>query len=308
MPTRADRIAGGIWGLLIGDAVGVPYEFRAPSLLPAQDAIDLVPPPGFAPMRPAVPPGTWSDDGAQALCLLQSLLICGRLSLHDFGLRLLLWLHRGQLAVDGVVFDVGIQTRAALDRLNHGVPADQAGPRRERDNGNGALMRVLPLALWHRGDDRELCALAAQQALVTHGHARSQLCSALYCLRARAELEGETDSWNGALARIAPILPEHEDWERELNEHVLPFALPGGSGYVVDCLVSAREALRAGDFAAVIRRAIGFGHDTDTTAAVAGGIAGIRCGEAGIPEQWRAALRGRELAEPLIAQLLALHA
>ena len=306
MPTRSERIAGGMWGLLIGDAVGVPYEFRAPAKLPREAAIDLVPPPDFAPTRPHVPPGTWSDDGAQALCLLQSLLSCGELSLRDLGGRLLHWLHYGELAVGGEVFDVGNQTRAALDRLEQGVAPEQAGPRREQDNGNGALMRVLPLALWHRGDDRELCTLAAQQGLVTHGHARSQLCCALYCLWARAELEGAHDGWNDALQRLSPLLPEHEDWERELHEHVLAFAAPTGSGYVVDCLISARYALQAGDYAAVIRRAIALGHDTDTTAAVAGGIAGIRCGEAGIPAAWRNALRGRELAAPLIDRLLTL--
>jgi ADP-ribosylglycohydrolase len=307
MVTRDERIAGGIWGLLIGDAVGVPYEFRDPDALPPEALIDLVPPPGFAPSRPDVPPGTWSDDGAQALCLLESLLICKQLVPRDLSLRLLLWMHRGHLAVDGVVFDVGIQTRAALDRLNHGVPPESAGPSRERDNGNGSLMRVLPLALWHRGDDRELCALAAQQSLVTHGHPRSQLCCALYCLWARATLEGEDDAYRNALARIGPLVADHPEWERELKEHVLPFDAPRGSGYVVDCLASARYALQAGDYAAVIRRAVALGHDTDTTAAVAGGIAGLRDGVGGIPTAWREALRGRELAEPLIAQLLALH-
>jgi ADP-ribosyl-[dinitrogen reductase] hydrolase len=308
MLSRAQRVAGGMWGLLIGDAVGVPYEFRAPELLPDESLIDLVPPPGFRPTRADVPPGAWSDDGAQALCLLQSLLICKQLVLRDFALRMLMWLHRGQLAADGVVFDVGIQTRAALDRLNHGVPVEEAGSRRERDNGNGSLMRVLPLALWHRGDDRELCLLAAQQSLVTHGHPRSQLCCALYCLWARATLEGESDAWASAIARISAIAGEHADWERELHEHVLPFGAPRGSGYVVDCLVSARHSLQAGDYAAVIRRAIALGNDTDTTAAVAGGIAGIRAGEDGIPPAWRTALRGREQAAALIDELAARHA
>ena len=87
------------------------------------------------------------------------------------------------------IFDLGIQTRAALDRINHGVPAQDAGPSREQDNGNGSLMRVLPLALWHRGDDAELADLAALQSRVTHGHLRSQICCALYCLLARATLE-----------------------------------------------------------------------------------------------------------------------
>jgi ADP-ribosylglycohydrolase len=309
MLTRADRIAGGIWGLLIGDAVGVPYEFRPPSELPSEDQLDMVPPLGFAPARQQVPFGTWSDDGAQALCLLQSLLVCKRLSQQDLGMRMLLWLHRGALAVDGRAFDVGIQTRAALDRLNHGVPADEAGPSRERDNGNGSLMRVLPLALWHRGQDAELAVLAARQSRVTHGHVRSQVCCALYCLFARSTLEGAApaEAWSDAVARMRAIAPSQPEWSRELEEHVLTFAEPAGSGYVVDCLMSARASLSGGDYAAVIRRAIAFGHDTDTTACVAGGIAGIMFGESGIPQAWRKALRAPELAAPLIEQLVALH-
>jgi ADP-ribosylglycohydrolase len=295
-----------MWGLLIGDAVGVPYEFKAPHELPALDLIDLQPPAGFAPARPDVPPGTWSDDGAQALCLLQSLLVCRRLSEHDLAIRLLSWMHQGHLAVDRRVFDVGIQTRAALDRLNAGVPAAEAGPSRERDNGNGSLMRVLPLALWHRGDDAELVELAARQSRVTHGHLRSQICCALYCLYARATLEGEDHAWESAVSRLTSLSHDRAGWENELHEHVLPGAPPSGSGYVVDCLHSARHALEATDYAGVIRRAIALGHDTDTTACVAGGIAGIRFGESGIPEGWRAALRGRELARPLVEQLRAL--
>jgi ADP-ribosylglycohydrolase len=286
---RGERLSGGMWGLLIGDAAGVPYEFKAPQELPAFELIDLQPPAGFVPARPDVPPGTWSDDGAQALCLLQSLLICKRLSEHDLAIRLLSWMHQGHLAVDRRVFDVGIQTRAALDRLNAGVPAAEAGPSRERDNGNGSLMRVLPLALWHRGDDAELIELAARQSRVTHGHLRSQLCCALYCLFARATLEGEADAWESAVTRMKAVIRERPEWERELHDHVLTDAPAGGSGYVVDCLYSARHALQGVDYADVVRRAIALGHDTDTTACVAGGIAGIRFGESGIPAAWRCA-------------------
>jgi len=303
MLTRAERISGGVWGLLVGDAIGVPYEFKAPAELPPREQIDMVPPAGFVTAH-GMPPGTWSDDGSQALCLLQSLLVCKRLVEHDFALRLLTWMHRGHLAVGGRVFDVGIQTRAALDRLNAGVPAEEAGGTRERDNGNGSLMRVLPLALWHRGEDAELFELAARQSRVTHGHPRSQVCCGLYCLYARATLEGEADAWSVAVERTRTVTRGHADLERELAEQVLTGAQPGGGGYVVDCLLSAKYALEGEDYADVIRRAIGLGHDTDTTACVAGGIAGIRFGESGIPEAWRAGLRGRELATPLVKQLL----
>ncbi|MCA8094006.1 ADP-ribosylglycohydrolase family protein [Burkholderia anthina] len=67
IPNRPSRLRGGLLGLLIGDALGVPYEFHAASALPSSSAIDMTPPPGFARTHAGVPPGTWSDDGAQAL-------------------------------------------------------------------------------------------------------------------------------------------------------------------------------------------------------------------------------------------------
>ena len=63
-PTVHERIEGGLLGLLIGDAVSVPYEFHPPQALPPLDQIDMTPPRGFARAHVGVPPGTWSDDGA----------------------------------------------------------------------------------------------------------------------------------------------------------------------------------------------------------------------------------------------------
>ncbi len=121
------RIEGAMWGLLVGDAVGVPYEFHAPSELPAWDRLEVVPPSRFKRAHPKVPPGTWSDDGAHALCLLDSLLERGRLDLDDLGRRLSRWYEEGLWAVDGVVFDVGFQTGRALGAMRRGVPAERAG-------------------------------------------------------------------------------------------------------------------------------------------------------------------------------------
>ena len=102
-----DRIQGGIFGLLIGDALGVPYEFHGPDAIPEPDQLDYQPPEGFPRAHPRVPPGTWSDDGALALNLLASLLDCGRFDAEDFGRRVVAWFERGELAVDRDVFDVG---------------------------------------------------------------------------------------------------------------------------------------------------------------------------------------------------------
>jgi ADP-ribosylglycohydrolase len=170
-------------------------------------------------------------------------------------------------------------------------------------------MRVLPLALWHRGRDEELVADAHRQSLVTHGHLRSQVCCALYCLWARATLEEAADPWGSAVARLRAIYGAGSAPLAELEGAVRPDDPPEGrgSGYVVDTLRSARLALAAGGYEAVVKAAIALGHDTDTTACVAGGIAGLRDGATAIPARWRDGLRGQELLAPLSAALLQHH-
>jgi ADP-ribosylglycohydrolase len=171
-------------------------------------------------------------------------------------------------------------------------------------------MRVLPLVLWHRGDDAALARDAMLQSRVTHGHMRSQVCCALYCLWARRTLEGVADAWGEALATFRALYPEGSEQREELEGAVRPDSPePGrGSGYVVDCLRSARDCMAAGPYERVVKAAIALGHDTDTTAAVAGGIAGLRDGIGAIPQRWRAALRGQELVQPMLKQLLARQA
>lgn len=307
--TDVNRLKGGLYGLLVGDAVGVPYEFTPPCEIPPRALIELVPPERFDRAHRRVKPGTWSDDGALALCLLDSLLEKNGLDLADLSRRFTDWAENGYLAIDGLVFDIGIQTNRAIERLRAGVAPEVAGPAEIDSNGNGSLMRVLPLALWHRGSEVELIELAHRQSLVTHGHPQSQVCCALYVLVARALLTGAEmeDAWLSA----AGVL---EDQYRKKKAHLsaLEFVLakktstPKGSGYVVDSLWSAYTACKESTYENVIKAAIEFGNDTDTTACIAGGLAGIQFGFDAIPLRWMDALRGRELVKPLEKRLLGL--
>jgi ADP-ribosylglycohydrolase len=305
--TRSDRITGGLWGLLVGDALGVPYEFAPPNQIPAADRIEMKPPRDFHRAYLGIPPGTWSDDGAQALCLLGSLLEKDRLDLDDLMHRFSRWFRDGYLAVEGEVFDVGMQTRRVLDRYLAGTPLMDCAPAGEWSNGNGALMRVLPLALWHAGPDRELIDCAILQTRITHGHLRAGLCCALYCLWARAILAGARQPWamalNGFEATFPPGTPERLEYDT--NIHPREPAPAMGTGYVVDTLLSAVQVMEAGSYEAVVKAAILLGNDTDTTACVAGGIAGLRDGWNAIPPRWLAALRGKEMVEPMLKALLA---
>lgn len=309
MHDRREALAGGLYGLLVGDALGVPYEFARPEVIAASGPIDMIPPAAFVRSHRNVAPGTWSDDGAQALCLLASLLERGRLDVGDVARRFVAWLDEGHLAVDAHVFDVGIQTSLALRAIMGGADPASAGSTEERHNGNGSLMRVLPLALWHRGSDAALVADAIAQSRITHGHPLSLACCALYCLWARCELEGEgRAAWTRAVERFRATDPDAALLlALEMIRPDEP-ARGGGAGFVVDTLASARMVVAGDSYEDIVRAAVALGHDTDTTACVAGGIAGIRAGVRGIPQRWLSLLRGKEMVEPMLDALVAHHA
>ncbi|CAN0622828.1 ADP-ribosyl-[dinitrogen reductase] hydrolase [Burkholderia multivorans] len=266
----------------------------------------MKPPEGFPRAHPRVPIGTWSDDGAQALCLLDSLNQDASLDLVDFGRQLVAWYEKGHMTPDGKVFDVGIQTRRALEALRRGADASRSGLSGERDNGNGALMRCLPVVFAAKSRD-EVIDLAMRQGVVTHGHVRSQLCCALYALSAVGILEGATVvealAWGEADLRRRFVGTQHEgEMELVLDARA---ELPRGSGYVLDSLWSSLSCLlETRDFESCIRRAVMLGNDTDTTACIAGGLAGLHYGYDSIPERWKNALKGKDIVERLLAKLL----
>jgi ADP-ribosylglycohydrolase len=309
MIDRRSRVLGSLYGLLVGDALGVPYEFHSPAALPPLHEIEMEPPADFWRAHHGVPPGTWSDDGALALALLDALLDEGRPDAAAIAGRIVAWARKGHFAVNGEVFDIGGQTGTAVRRLERGVAPTEAGGTDEWANGNGSLMRVAPLALWHRGTDAELAEAAHLQSLPTHAHPRSLTACALLSLTLRRILDGSAEL-DEALEDAAAALARHyagrADFAAEFqglldspHRHA-----PTGTGYVVDTLWSAMQAVRGRDFESALRAAIAFGNDTDTTACVAGAIAGALHGVEAIPPRWMQALRGREIVEPLAGRLL----
>lgn len=303
---KYEKIRGGLLGLLIGDALGVPYEFQDAEQLPSIEQIEMVPPAGFRRSHANTPPGTWSDDGAQALCLLISLLDCGQLDPDDLGQRFVTWYQSGYMAIDNHVFDVGVHTSQVLQAIAAGMPVLDAGAMGQDARGNGSLMRALPLALWHQGDDAQLVEDAHLQSQVTHGDAYCQVCCALYCLWARRLLEGIKTPWVEATQSLRQIYQHHSTFLDILDWAIRPdYPAKGeGSGYVVDALQSARMVMGQGDYEAVVKAAIALGDDTDTTACIAGGVAGIRDGVGAIPARWLEQLRGQEIIVPLLERLL----
>ncbi|MFH1474448.1 MAG: ADP-ribosylglycohydrolase family protein [Chloroflexota bacterium] len=310
LEAEAERLEGAIWGHLVGDALGVPYEFRRP------EAIGEVVFGARGSHRQ--PPGTWSDDGALMLALLDSLVAWDgdggasavRFDLADQALRIRRWFEEGAYTPDGDGrFDVGNATRAAIEALRAGVPAEEAGSVLPDALGNGSLMRILPVALAGLGrDDATLVGWAVAASGVTHGAPLARVACALYVLVA-TRLLATPDEPAAALAGARAALRDEVSGtplEAALAD-LLAWDRRTGGGHVADAFWSAWEAVEgAGSYGGAVTRAVRFGNDTDTTAAIAGGLAGIRWGIGGIPPAWLAAMRGRDLAGPLVDRLLAL--
>ncbi|MBA2570227.1 MAG: ADP-ribosylglycohydrolase family protein, partial [Chloroflexi bacterium] len=301
-----DRLAGAVWGHLVGDAFGVPYEFgppRSPSELR-----------WGASGSHGQPAGTWSDDGALMLALLDSLLPDGarvphdvRFDLADQGRRALDWADRGAYTPDGDGrFDIGRATAAALMALRAGAAPADAGRTDERAQGNGSLMRILPIAL--TGTDPlpfpELVERAHQASRVTHGHPACQVACALYVFICRELLRGQRDRL-AVLAQTRQklrLLYEGRGRDPRRPDHLAAldsleaWTERTGRTFVLDSFWSAWDAFSgSASFAETIERAVAYGNDTDTTACIAGGMAGIYFGEEAIPPEWRAGLRGGDI-------------
>lgn len=308
-----DKLLGGLYGLLIGDAVGMPYEFKRANMLPPYDKIDIVAPDDFNRSWKEIPFGSYTDDGSQALCLLEYYTEKqpGDDWAQAWANKLQRWYFSAHLWVDNRSFDAGVQTREVMAKLQNGVPPlEAARPDDPWLNGNGSLMRALPTALWNafHMPMADILYEAEDISRITHAHARARYCCAFYNAIAVIMLHGE--SFNSAFDMAMDYMchPDRFDqgeWsivlEGERQEQK-------GSGYVVDSMWSALMCIRnTTNYKDCIKLAISLGNDTDTTACIAGGLAGIKYGLSGIPKDWYDRLRGKELVTPLAQKLLERH-
>ena len=299
--TRTDRLVEALLGVAIGDALGFPFEGKPREQLATVDLSHL--PAG------RFPPGTWSDDTALTFITAESLYLSGALDLNDLAGRFLRWLKEGYFTPFGQALGIGRATREALLRLEKGVPPEEAGGKGERDNGNGSLMRLLPVALWYAKDPLEEALTCLHKASsLTHAHPRSLVACGLFGLLVRKIVAGK--ALKTALletAKEGPHLYASSPFREELTHYTPLFEgkiflekEEGiiSSGYVVHTLLAAFWVLyRTEDFATGVKLAVRLGGDTDTLAAVVGGVAGLYYGLASVPESWLNGLQKRELLE-----------
>jgi ADP-ribosyl-[dinitrogen reductase] hydrolase len=304
MITAHDRIRGTILGTLVGDALGVPVEFNGRSSLDRDPVSGMR---GFGTWNQ--PPGTWSDDGAMALATTDALATHGwdPVAMMDGFLR---WYDEAWWTAHHAVFDIGGATRAAIIdyRINRDV--SDCGRTDENANGNGSLMRLAPVSAWLAGgSSAERIALAGAASALTHAHVRSRLCCAYHALwfaavQAGADIRSAAGKAAQRLHREVPA-DERTQLARLLDGSALDLAREAvvSGGYVVSTLEASLWCLARHDsFDRAVLAAVNLGGDTDTTGAVAGGMAGWLYGAEAIPQPWIAALPRLDEVEGLIAR------
>ncbi len=281
-----DRCRGALLGLAIGDALGATVEFMPPGTFEPMMEILGGGPHGLM-------PGEWTDDTSMALCLAESLIECEGFNAEDQLDRYVRWWKNGHLSSTGICFDIGITTKAALEKFQEtGQPSGLTSP---DTAGNGSIMRMAAVPIFYANSMDDAVMFAAQSSATTHAAEEAvDACRYMAAVMVRALWGSEKEEV------LAPALTG------ELSGNVNRVAFGSfrifnppqirGSGYVVESLEAALWAFHNTDnFADGARMAVNLGDDADTTGAVYGQIAGAFYGQSGIPRHWVDTLAQRDL-------------
>ena len=271
--TKCPTMRDAIYGLAIGDAMGVPWEFTPRGSFCVTDMT------GYGTY--GQPAGTWSDDTALTLATCYSIKHRGCIDLADILNCFRNWLYKAQFTATGEVFDVGSTTRIAIGRGE--------GESDEQSNGNGSLMRIIPLAFVKDIKEQEIAAVSA----LTHAHRLSTDTCILYVNIARQLIQKVPLQ---LIYRNIALPSSDFEWIRSIDTWLESEIK--SSGYVLDTLQASLWVLANSDsFYEAILKAVNLGDDTDTVGAVTGALAGIIYGYQSIPEIWMSQLQNRDLIE-----------
>lgn len=290
-----DRALALLLGCAVGDALGVPVEFRE------RGTFRVTGMQGYGTHNQ--PPGTWSDDTSLTLALADTLPPDGS-DLEPVARAFRHWYRDAWYTAHGHVFDIGNATARAIRRLEAGVAPEKAGGTDDWDNGNGSLMRVAPLTFHPRGrsDRTERFDLVRRVSSVTHAHPLSVTACFIYVemldrIREGLDAKRAYADLKDACARDAPFPAGNTSarFDRILKGDITRLGMDDirSTGFVVDTLEAALWCfLTTDNYADAVLKAVNLGDDTDTTGAVTGALAGLAYGTAGIPAEWIDRLAG----------------
>jgi ADP-ribosylglycohydrolase len=271
-----DRSIGALLGLAIGDALGAPFEGLGRDTYPRVSHYSSGGVHGIG-------QGAWTDDTAMAICLAESLLAHGCVHEQDLLERFLRWYRAGENAASGAAIGISTKTRLTLETFEQSGRLDAA--LHVANAGNGAIMRLAPIAIFLRESAIDARRSAVAQARVTHSD--------------QGALEAA-----GCFAEL--LVTGLRTGEREAVSHVAEgFGIADHHGKTREQISSAPRAVetleaalwcfeRGTDFESIVIEAVNLGGDSDTIGAVAGQLAGAVFGASAIPPRWLGTLAWRE--------------
>ena len=281
---------GGLFGFCVGDMLGVPLEFTSRSERKKDPVKEMR---AYGTYHQHF--GTWSDDTSLTLCLIDA--INRGYSIDKVAANFIAFCEEGQFTPHGEVFDIGNATSVAIAKMSSGVNPVECGGIRNSDNGNGSLMRILPLAFYGRRiEEDSLIKMIEDISSLTHRHKRSKLACIIYVIFAMQLLSGadKEQALDGTIHFVKnkcseAYSDELGNYARILNREIISLSENEirSTGYVVDTLEAVFWCFfQTDNYREAVLQAINLGGDTDTIAAIVGGIAGIYYGFQTIPNQW----------------------
>jgi ADP-ribosylglycohydrolase len=258
------------------------------------------------------PEGTWSDDSSLTLCTMESL--AKGYDIEDIGRTFCKWIFDGYWTSTGFVFDAGLTTFMALDKIrNDGISSLKSGCGAEEDLGNGSLMRMLPVALYFKNEPiGPFLKTVHEISAITHAHPRAKLGCGIYSLLVRqlAVNQNKTEAYHIAVKQAMDFYKPLPEFNGELRhfDRIISTDIAGlrqdqirSTGYLVDTLEAGIWCLLTyTNTKDVLLAAVNLGMDTDTTGLVAGGIAGLHYGLEGVPVDWLNSLARKKDVDDMI--------
>lgn len=301
------KVRDAFFGLAIGDALGVPFEMVERDVLLKKPVTDM-----DCHKAHDQPPGTWSDDGSMTFCTAEALL--DGFDIERMGQKYLAWFDEGHWSARGKAFGSGGTTRAALKKIREGHKAADAGSTGMESNGNGSLMRVLPLAFYLdrvKPSDSQMIHIISQVSSITHGHEIAK-CACYYYVKFAMHLLQEYNKQQ-AYDMVRSQFPSisfdlecvfqrllHSDESNVPDISNVPSSDIQSDSYVVHSLEAAIWCLMTSNsYKETVLKAVNLGGDSDSTAAIAGGLAGILYGLDDVPDHWMDSIARKDDIEEL---------
>lgn len=293
MKDLESKIFGAYYGEAIGDALGVPVEFKSRNSLAVEPITDFI---GYKCWNQ--PPGAFSDDSSMMFCTAESLL--SGYDIQNIASLFVKWYKEGYWGAHDKLFDIGGTTRRSLDRIYNGLDARFSGEFDHFNNGNGSLMRILPLVFYLLSENNlsRRHQIIKEVSSITHAHFRSVFACFIYVELGISLAKNETliSAYNQMQESVKKFafaeefnIDEVNLFNKILNNNIWEYKEEeiASNGYVIDSLESSLWCLfTTNSYSEAVLKAVNLGGDTDTTGAITGGIAGLFYGYDNLRNDW----------------------